>query len=37
VAAIAGYLALRSVRKASRPSQALAEAERTVETLESHV
>jgi hypothetical protein len=37
VAAIAGYLALRSVRKASRPSQALAEAERTVESFETRV
>ena len=37
VAAIVGYLAVRSARKASQPSQALVEAERTIETLESHV
>ena len=37
VAAIAGLLAVRSVRKASRPLQALDEAGRTIETLESHV
>jgi protein-S-isoprenylcysteine O-methyltransferase Ste14 len=37
VAAIAGSLAVRSVRKASQPSQALEEAGRTIERLESHV
>ncbi len=39
LAAIAGLLARRSARKASppRPEQAIAEAERTVETLRSHV
>jgi hypothetical protein len=39
VAAIAGYLALRYVRKASppKPSQALEEADRTLETLKAHV
>ena len=37
VAAIAGYLALRSVRKVSRPSQALEEAQLTVEAFESRV
>ena len=37
VAAIAGFLSVRSVRKASRPSQALEEAERTLVTLKSHV
>ena len=38
-AAIAGFLARRSARKASppKPSQALEEAARTVETLQSHV
>ena len=38
-AAIAGFLAVRFVRKASppKPSQALEEAARTVETLQSHV
>ncbi len=39
VAAIAGFIAMRLVRKASppKPSQALEEAARTVETLQSHV
>jgi heme/copper-type cytochrome/quinol oxidase subunit 2 len=38
VAAIAGYLAVRFARKASpEPSAAIVEAERTVETLKSHV
>ncbi len=39
LAAIAGFLALRFVRKASPPlpSQALEEAGRTIETLERHV
>jgi len=39
VAAIAGFLALRFVRKASppKPSQALEEADRTLETLKAHV
>ena len=36
-AALAGFLATRSVRKASQPSQALAEAERTIEALENRV
>jgi len=36
-AAIVAYLAVRSARKVSQPSQALAEAGRTIETLESHV
>ena len=38
-AAIAGFLAVRFVRKASppKPEQALEEAARTLETLESHV
>jgi Putative Actinobacterial Holin-X, holin superfamily III len=38
-AAIAGLLAVRSARKASppKPEQAIEEAERTVETLRSHV
>jgi hypothetical protein len=38
-AAIAGFLAMRFARKASppKPSQALEEAARTVETLQSHV
>ncbi len=39
IAALAGYLALRSFRKASpaKPSQAIEEAERTLGTLQSHV
>ena len=39
LAAIAGYLAVRSARKASppTPSQAIEEAERTIETLRDHV
>ena len=39
VAGIAGFLAMRFVRKASppKPSQAIEEAARTIETLESHV
>ena len=39
VAAIAGFLAVRFVRKASppTPSQAIEEAGRTIETLQSHV
>jgi protein-S-isoprenylcysteine O-methyltransferase Ste14 len=39
VAALAGFLAVRFVRKASppKPAQALEEAARTVETLQSHV
>ncbi len=39
VAAIAGFLAVRFVRKASppKPSQAIEEAGRTLETLERHV
>jgi Putative Actinobacterial Holin-X, holin superfamily III len=39
LAALAGFLAVRSARKASppRPEQAIEEAERTVETLRSHV
>jgi Zn-dependent protease with chaperone function len=39
VAAIAGFFAMRLVRKASppQPSQAIEEATRTVETLQSHV
>ena len=37
VAALAGFLAVRSVRKASRPSRTLVEAGRTIETLESRV
>ena len=39
VAAIAGFLAMRFARKATpaKPSQALEEAARTVETLQSHV
>ncbi len=39
LAAIAGLLAVRSARKASppKPEQAIEEAERTVETLRSHV
>ena len=39
VAAIAGFLAVRFVRKASppTPSQALEEASRTIETFEGHV
>jgi hypothetical protein len=39
LAAIAGLLAVRSARKASppKPGQAIEEAERTVETLRSHV
>jgi hypothetical protein len=36
-AAVAGYLAMRSARKAGGPTQALEEAGLTVETLESHV
>jgi hypothetical protein len=38
-AALAGYLALRSARKAAppTPSQAIEEAGRTIETLQSHV
>jgi hypothetical protein len=39
VAALAGFLAMRSARKASppTPAQAIEEAERTLETLQSHV
>ena len=39
LAAIAGFLAVRSARKASppTPSQAIEEAERTIETLRDHV
>jgi cobalamin biosynthesis protein CobD/CbiB len=39
LAALAGYLAMRFVRKASppTPTQAIEEATRTVETLQSHV
>ena len=39
LAALAGYLALRFARKASppTPSQAIDEAGRTIETLQSHV
>ena len=39
LAAIAGLLAVRSARKASppKPAQAIEEAERTIETLRSHV
>jgi hypothetical protein len=36
-AAVAGFLATRFVRKASPPSQALEEAARTVEAVQSHV
>jgi hypothetical protein len=39
LAALVGFLALRSARKATppKPTQAIEEAERTVETLRSHV
>ena len=39
IAAIAGFLAVRSAKKASppKPAQAIEEAERTVEALRSHV
>ncbi len=39
VAAIAGYLAMRYIRKATppKPAQAIEEADRTLETLKAHV
>jgi uncharacterized membrane protein YqjE len=39
LAAVAGYLAIRSARRATpaKPTQAIEEAERTVETLRGHV
>jgi hypothetical protein len=39
VAAIAGYLAMRYIRKATppKPAQAIEEADRTLQTLKAHV